>query len=201
MSDRLDLSHAYDATPPAGPTLTRRGAALRSLVVLGLFAAGGVGGGYAWRHLWTPPRGKAVEGTWVPTPVEQGWQNDFSGVGWYVVAAFGAGLVLGLLTALVLARAEVLAVALAVVGSALAAYLVLSTGERLSPPPPDRVAATAEDGTEIPGHLELDGWTPLLSLPAGTLLVLSTLFLVTDRRGGVALGYQEYVDGSYATRV
>ena len=113
----------------------------------------------------------------------------------------GGGRRRGLLTALIMGRAEILGVALAVVGSALAAYLVLSTGERLSPPDPDKVAAAAEDGTKIPGDLEFDGWTPLLSLPTGTLLMLSSLFLVTNRRGGGQRGYEDYVDGSYPTQV
>lgn len=201
MSDRLDLPYAYYAPEPVDTRLSWRGTAVRALVVLVLFVAGGIGGGYAWRHLWTPPPGEAASGSWVPTPVEGGLQNDFSGVGWYVVVAFAIGLALGLLTALILGRAEIAGVVLAVVGSALAAYLVLSTGERLSPPDPDKVAAAAEDGTKIPGDLEFDGWTPLLSLPTGTLLALSSWFLVTNRRGGERPGYDEYLAGSYPTQV
>ena len=48
----------------------------RPLLLLVLFAAAGIGGGYAWRHLWTPPEGVARGGSWVPTPVEEGLQND-----------------------------------------------------------------------------------------------------------------------------
>ena len=53
-------------------------------------------------------------GEWVPTPVEEGLQNDFSGVGWYVVVALVLGLALGALTAFVLDRAEILGVLVAV---------------------------------------------------------------------------------------
>lgn len=155
---------------------------IRPLFLLALFALAGIAGGYAWRYLWTPPDGVARDGGWVPTPVEEGLQNDFSGVGWYVVVALVIGLALGALTAFVLDRAEVLGVLVALLGSALAAYLVLTVGERLSPPDPDEVAAESADDTEIPGDLEFDGWTPLLSAPVGSLTALSTIYLLTTRR-------------------
>lgn len=155
---------------------------IRPLILLALFALAGIAGGYAWRYLWTPPDGVARDGGWVPTPVEEGLQNDFSGVGWYVVVALVIGLALGALTAFVLDRAEVLGVLVALLGSALAAYLVLTVGERLSPPDPDEVAAESADDTEIPGDLEFDGWTPLLSAPVGSLTALSTIYLLTTRR-------------------
>ncbi|WP_460716488.1 hypothetical protein [Nocardioides dilutus] len=154
----------------------------RPLVLLALYGAGGVGGGYAWRYLWTPPEGVARGGRWVPTPVEEGLQNDFAGVGWYVVVALVLGLALGALTAFALDRAELIGVLVAVLGSVLAAYLVLAVGERLSPPDPDKVAAESADETEIPGDLEFDGWTPLLSAPVGALTALSTVYLLTTRR-------------------
>ena len=183
MSDGLNLPTSYYAPPPAAPVKQSWvGALVRSVIMVAVFAGAGIGGGYAWRHLWTPPAGKAVRGTWVPTPIEEGLQNDFSGVGWYVVVALCLGLVLGLVTAVVLGRTELVAVVVAVLGSALAAYLVLSTGERLSPPDPDKVAAKAPDDQKIVGDLEFDGWTPLLSLPIGTLATLGGLYLVTNRR-------------------
>ncbi len=183
MSDGLTLPPDYCDTRPAGGSRTPwASAAVRAAMLLVGFALAGVGGGYAWRHLWTPPDGVARGGGWVPTPVEEGLQNDFSGVGWYVVVALVLGLVLGTLTAVVLDRAEVVGVLVAVLGSALAAYLVLVVGESLSPPDPDQVAADSADETPIPGDLEFDGWTPLLSLPVGTLAALSTVYLMTTRR-------------------
>lgn len=202
MSDGLTLPSSYYATSPASGPQSWLSVLVRATLVLVLFAAAGVGGGYAWRHLWTPPAGRAVNGSWVPTPVEEGLQNDFSGVGWYVVVALVLGLVLGLVTALVLGRAEIVAVAVVVLGSALAAYLVLSTGERLSPPDPDKVAAAAQDGDTIPGDLEFDGWTPLLSFPIGSLVTVTSVFLLTNRRDrGDQRGYYEYVAGSYPSQV
>jgi hypothetical protein len=121
-------------------------------------------------------------GSWVPTPVEEGLHNDFSGVGWYVVVALVIGLVLGAVTAAVLDGAEIVGVAVALAGSALAAYLVLTVGQHLSPPDPDRVAAESADETPIPGDLEFDGRTPLLSAPIGALTALSTAYLLTTRR-------------------
>jgi hypothetical protein len=156
----------------------------KPLLLLALFAVAGVAGGVAWRYLWTPPPGVARGGSWVPTPVEEGLQNDFSGVGWYVVVAIVLGVVLGWVTALVLDRAEIAGVVVVVLGSALAAYLVLTVGERLSPPDPDTVAATAQDEDKIPGDLEFDGWTPLLSAPIGALTAVSMAYLLTARRRG-----------------
>lgn len=167
---------------PDGVTSRLISTLTRPLLLLGLFAVAGVVGGYAWRHLWTPPAGVARGGGWVPTPVEEGLQNDFSGVGWYVVVALVLGLSLGTLTAFALGRAEIVGVVVAVLGSALAAYLVLTVGERLSPPDPDEVASTSADETKIPGDLEFDGWTPLLSAPIGALTALSTVYLMTTRR-------------------
>ena len=155
---------------------------LKPLLLLALYAVAGVAGGYAWRYLWTPPEGVARDGRWIPTPVEEGLQNDFSGVAWYVVVALTLGLVLGALTAFVLDRAELVGVLVAAVGSVLAGYLILTVGQHLSPPDPDAVAAKSPDGTEIPGDLEFDGWTPLLSAPIGALTALSTVYLLTPRR-------------------
>jgi hypothetical protein len=183
MSDGLTLPpHYYDTQPDGTSRRTWAPVAARAAVVLAAFAVAGILGGYAWRYLWTPPEGVARGGSWVPTPVEEGLQNDFSGVGWYVVVALALGLVLGTLTALVLDRTEIVGVVVAVLGSALAAYLVLSVGERLSPPDPDVVAAGSADETEIPGDLEFDGWTPLLTAPIGAMTALSTVYLMTTRR-------------------
>ena len=204
MSDGLTSPTSYFTAPTAPERQSWLAVAVRAAVVLALFAGAGIGGGYAWRELWTPPTGEAFRGSWVPTPVEEGLQNDFSGVGWYVVVAIVLGLLLGLVTAVVLGRAEIVAVVVAVLGSALAAYLLLSTGERLSPPDPDEVAATAQDGDEIVGDLEFDGWTPLLTLPIGTLTSLTWVFLLLSRRGGGSRGgdrgYEAYVAGSYPSQ-
>jgi hypothetical protein len=183
MSDGLTLPPQYYDTQPDGAS--RRSWAsvtARAAIMLAGFAVAGIGGGYAWRYLWTPPEGVARGGSWVPTPVEEGLQNDFSGVGWYVVVALALGLLLGAITAVVLDGAELVGVAVGVLGSALAAYLVLSVGERLSPPDPDGVAAESADETEIPGDLEFDGWTPLLTAPIGAMTALSTVYLMTTRR-------------------
>jgi hypothetical protein len=183
MSDGLTLPpRYYDIQPVGDSRRSWKPTVVRAAVLLVGFALAGVGGGYAWRHLWAPPEGVARSGSWVPTPVEEGLQNDFSGVGWYVVVALALGLVLGTLTALVLDRTEIVGVVVVVVGSALAAYLVLAVGQQLSPPDPDAVAAESADGTPIPGDLEFDGWTPLLSAPVGALAALSTVYLMRPRR-------------------
>ena len=180
MSDGLTLPPHYYDTPTDGSSRTRVVVRVGALLVL--FAVAGLAGGFAWRHLWTPPEGFARGGGWVPAPVEEGLQNDFSGVAWYVVVALTLGVLLGTVTALVLDRAEIVGVGVAILGSALVAYLVLTVGERLSPPDPDEVAARSADDTRIRGDLEVEGSTPLLSAPVGALTAVSTVYLLTTRR-------------------
>jgi hypothetical protein len=163
-------------------------------VLLAAYAGAAVGGGFAWRALWTPPMGVVFEGTWIPDPFQDSLADRFTAEAWYVVVAGGIGLLMGALTAWVLDRAEVLAVLTAVVGSALAAYLVMAVGESQSPPDPDVAAASAPDGERLPGMLELElqgpgdgvplgaGWPVLLAAPMGSSLGVALVFMSTTRR-------------------
>ena len=53
---------------------------------------------------------------------------------------------------------------------------MLRVGLHLSPPDPAVAAATAADGTPLPGHLVLTGRSPLLAFPVGALLGLAVAF-------------------------
>ena len=151
-------------------------------LTLAVFAAAGTLSGYLWFELWTPPRGVVVDHQWFLDPAEAGLRADFHGTGWYVVIALPAGLVLGAACAYLLDRSELATLAAVVVGSALAAYLMLQVGAELSPPDPDTLARTAEDGTELSGHLEVSRLSPKLSYPGGALLGLALVYLFTSRR-------------------
>ena len=157
--------------------------ALQMALTIGAFAGAGAASGWIWFRLWTPPQGVVVEQQWFPNPAEAGLRGDFPGTGWYVVVALAGGLLLGAVCAYLLDRSELATLVAVVVGSALAAWLMLEVGTHLSPPDPDSLARTAEDGTELPGHLDVSRLPPKLSYPAGALLGLALVYLLTSRRG------------------
>ena len=158
------------------------GIALQMAVTIGLFAGAGVLSGWAWFRLWTPPQGVVVDHQWFPNPAEAGLRAEFAGTGWYVVVALVGGLLLGTLCAYVLDRSELATLVAVVIGSVLAAWLMLEVGVHLGPPDPQTLAGTAEDGTELPGHLEVARLSPKLSYPGGALLGLTLDYLLTLRR-------------------
>ena len=185
MSDGLTLATHHYADPP-GPHAVVDVGARAGAGAVAVFAGAGVGGGYAWRHLWTPPAGVAVRGTWVPTPVEAGPAERLlrrrpgtSSSRWR------SGWCSGLVTALVLDRVRAgRRSASRSSGSALAAYLMLSAGERLSPPDPDEVAATAAGRRRDPRRPRVRrAGRRSSAAPSGALAALGAVYLLTERRG------------------
>jgi len=155
---------------------------LEVLAVLALFAALGAGCGWLWYQVWDPPMGKAYDGVWF-VDGEADLRRVFDGTAWYVACAAGGGLVGGALAALFGRRSPLVTLAAVVVGSALAAWLMLRVGLQLSPADPETLAKTAADGTELPGRLTLDGGrSPYLAWPLGSLIALMVLnFLLSSR--------------------
>lgn len=151
-------------------------------LTIGVFAAAGALSGWIWFELWTPPQGVVVEHQWFPNPAEAGLRAEFPGTGWYVLVAFVGGLLLGTICAYALDRSELATLIAVVIGSTLAAWLMLEVGVSLGPPDPDTLARTAEDGTELPGQLEVRRLSPKLSYPGGALLGLALVYLLTLRR-------------------
>ena len=151
-------------------------------LTIGSFAGAGALSGWLWFRLWTPPRGVVVEQRWFPDPAEAGLRADFPGTGWYVLVALAGGMLLGAGCAYLLDRSELATLVAVVVGSALAAWVMVEVGVRLGPPDPDVLARTAEDGTRLPGRLEVSRLPPKLSYPAGALLGLAMVYLLTSRR-------------------
>jgi hypothetical protein len=145
------------------------------LVVVALAAIGALAG-VVWQWVWTPTVGVVVDHHWSAGDAI-GLQHEFSGTGWYVVVALVAGLVAGIAVALLADRVPLLTLAAVVVGSALAAWLMVVVGTALGPPDPDVAARTAADGTRLPMQLTVTGHSPWIALPSGALLGLLFVFI------------------------
>ncbi len=167
---------------PRGLTTGARhagGGLLREVVlVLLLFGLGGLVGGALWRWLWTPVSGTVFEGVWYPATNT----SEFSATGLYVLIALGLGLVLGVLSALVTDRRELLVLGLVVVGSLLAAWLMLLVGGLGMPADPTALAATTANRTELPSTLTVRGWSPYVAFPTGALVGLCVVFIGVSRK-------------------
>jgi hypothetical protein len=145
-------------------------------VVIAALAAIGALAGVVWQWAWTPTVGVAVDHHWSAGDA-LGLQHEFSGTGWYVVVGAVAGLLGGLAVALFADRVPLLTLAAVVVGSALAAWLMLLVGTALGPADQDVVAHTAADGTKIPMQLTVTGHSPWIALPSGALAGLVIVFI------------------------
>ena len=161
---------------------TRSSAGLRapvlwSLVVVASYAAVGAAAGWLWHALWKPTLGRVIQGGWYPD--ESGLRGDFSGTGLYVLVAAGAGVLLGVVVALLGGRRPMVTLVAVVVGSALAAWLMMVVGEGLSPAEDPHVAAkTAEEGDKLPSTLRVTGASPLLVLPMGSLAAVALVYVM-----------------------
>ena len=150
------------------------------LLVLGLFGVGGVAAGLVWRWLWTPTRGIVLDGTWYAEGESVG--TAFSGTGLYVLVALAAGLLLGVLSGLLADRRELLTLALVVVGSLLAGWVMVLVGTVGVPPDPQPLAAGSPDRARLPGTLEVTGWSPYVAFPSGALAGLCAVFVGLSRK-------------------
>jgi hypothetical protein len=184
MSDGLtappaspDLLDARPEAPPRSPWVVVPAQALATVAV---FAGAGAGAGWLWYKLWDVPSGVVSGGAWYTS--EAGLRDDFEGVAWYVTIALAAGLVLGLLTAWAFDRSELVTLAAVVIGSVLAAYLMLRVGTHLSPPDPHELAKTAQDGDKLKGALRVTSWAPRGAFTFGALLGLAVVYAVSVGR-------------------
>jgi len=169
-------------TTPAPPRLRQAlPHALEVAAVVALYAALGAGCGWLWFHVWEQPTGTVFGNDWFAD--EEGLRRVFDGTAWYTVLAAAGGLLAGALATVFGRRSPLLTLGAVVVGSALAAWLMLRVGLQLSPPDPEVLAKTAEDGTEFPGRLSLEGGhSPYLVWPLASLIVLMVLnFLLSSR--------------------
>ena len=184
MSDGLTQQSASPEFLDARPGPARRSPWLvvpaQALAIVALFAAVGAAAGWLWYKLWDVPSGVVSGGQWYTG--EAGLRDDFQGVGWYITLALVAGLVLGMLTAWLFDRSELVTLGAVLVGSALAAYIMLRVGTHLSPPDPHELAKTAQDGDKLKGALRIDSWAPKGAFPFGALIGLALVYAVSIGR-------------------
>ena len=200
MPDQLTPEH--DAHPQAGPAPSgapgleprrprspgRPGQGRwQAPAIVGLFLAAGTGLGVLWEQLWSPTRGVVVRRQWFVVDDQlrfdlDGLRNQFSGTALFTSLGVGAGVVLGLLCALFLARQELRTLAAVTVGSALGSVLMWQVGTRLGPRDPDLLARDVPRGTVLPDDLELGSLGALVALPLGALLALTVVFFLLPPR-------------------
>jgi hypothetical protein len=158
-----------------------RPVAVQLVLVVAVLAATGALAGVVWQWVWTPTDGVVVDHRWTAGDAI-GLQHEFSGTGWYVVVALLAGLVAGIAVALVADRAPLLSLVAVVIGSAVAAWLMLVVGTALGPPDPETVARAADDGTRVPDDRSVSGRSPFIAFPVGALLGLVLVFIGLSSR-------------------
>ena len=173
-------------------------AALEALVVVAVFAAVGAAVGYGWFRLWDSPSGVAFEGEWYPVPSDEGYRSIFGATASYVLLGALAGLVLGVLAAMLARHSELVTLAAVVVGTALAAWLSYRIGSSLGPPDAAALAASAKDYDEIPGNLAIEGRSPFVAWTFGGLLGVASTYLLTS--GLAESRRRERHDPSWLTR-
>lgn len=176
---------AAEGSPPSRFRLSRP-VALQVLAVLVLGAVLGAAGGLLVHLLWSPPDGMVVNHVWYrglrsTDPVILAQNTDqavFSGVGWFVVVAVAAGVLLGAVAALFLDREEYATLAAVVVASVGAGLLAYAVATGLAAANPDPLARSAPDGTVLPDTLRLGSRWIVLACPAGALTALMAVFLL-----------------------
>ncbi|WP_244927601.1 hypothetical protein [Nocardioides sp. W7] len=157
----------------------RRAPIAQALAILALFTALGAVAGWVWFRVWDAPPGVVSDHTWYPDPYMPGRQAEFDAIALYVLVALAAGVLGGVVCALVLDHTEVVTVVALAVGSCLAAWVMARVGMSLGPTDPEVLAKTAADGTRLPGHLVVDGLSPYVALPVGALAAVLVVLLAT----------------------
>lgn len=185
------MSHLATDTSRQGPSVGRA-LLLPATLLVAVAAVIGAGVGRLWWLWWSPGfTGRIYDTTagpmWLPEPFDPGFADSFTGTAQYVALGAGAGVLLGLIGAVLLRRAAVPGVAVVVLASLVAAGVALVVGTMPSPPDPQTYATAAQVGTEHEANLEVSGWTPYLVWPVGALLGYAVFMVLTagasDLRG------------------
>ena len=145
-----------------------------ALVVVGSALLGALCGAL-WELWWTPPSGLVLDHVWYPDV--EGVRELFSGTGLYVAVALLGGVLLGAVCAWLFDRVELVTLAAVAAGSVLAAWVMFEVGTALAPPDPTAAASTADDYTELPGTLEVDGTGAFVAFPAGAMTGIAVVFI------------------------
>ena len=152
------------------------------LLVLVVYAVLGAVAGVVWEWLWTPPV-RLVEQHQLLYDSYASLRRVFTGTGWYALVGAVASAVLALAVC-VLARArELVVLAAVVVGSIVAAFVMMKVGTALGPnATPARVVAHAANGTVVHDPLTVAGtsvWgvkSAYLVWPMTSLFVLALTY-------------------------
>lgn len=204
MSDQLTHSAPLSSAATVGRQWILP--AVQALTIVAASAGLGVLGGWLWERWWTPGEGMVWQGQWNKglmwldqKTFAQRWsenahQDIFSAVAIYLLLAVAAGLLIGLLASVVLARREIVTLAAVLVGGILGGTVMGKVGMALGPTDPHALAPHAANGALLPDnlqlsglswHLDLFGWhlAPnllYLAFPGAALLVLVIVFLAFD---------------------
>lgn len=188
---------ARPARPRAARAPSWRGTLIENAAVLLAFALAGLVAGWVWQRWATPATGVVLEGTWrLGVRIEgdylvsdgTSYGRAFGVIGTYVVVCAVGGLVLGIVTALVCRRSELVTLAAVAAGSALAAFLCYRIGLSQGPPDPTVAARTADDATMLSGSLAIEQLSPFVAWPLAALLALAVTYLFTT---GASAGASE----------
>jgi hypothetical protein len=145
--------------------------------VIATFLVLGVLGGVLWHVLVTPAeftrlaRGGAMG--------EDELAKIFGADGWYAVIGSLAGLAAGLALSWWRSRDALLTSGLLVIGSAVAAVVMLLVGHLLGPGTPRAALAAAKVGSKVPERLDVDSFIVYLVWPVGALA--GALFVLLGR--------------------
>jgi hypothetical protein len=166
----------------ARPGLFASGSPVRTAVlILFAYAVLGAVAGAVWEAVWTPP-GQVIDRHQVYYDSYASLRRVFTGTGLYVVVGGVASALLTLVIALLARGRELLTLLLVVVGSAVAAVLMLKVGTVLGPSDPAALAAHTAGRASVPGQLTVEGKSlllvksPYLIWPTTSLLVLAVVF-------------------------
>ena len=170
MSDRVSVDRS-----------SRRSLAWVVGIVL-VIASVGVAAGLLWHSLLHVPHGVVVGHQWFPDPWESGERDLFDATGWYVVIAVVAGLVLGVLAAVLSRAPELWTLAAVLVGSLIAAWLMRAVGLHGAPPDPHAAARHAADGTRLSGTFGRPGAAAFITWPLAAVLPVGLVFLLVPGR-------------------
>jgi hypothetical protein len=155
-------------------------ALVQAALVVVVFAAAGALAGVVWEWIWTPPTGVVVDHEWLVGLAAL--RSEFSATGLYVVVASVAGLLVGVFCGVFLDRSELVTLAAALIGAALAGWVMVQVGQALGPPDPRELAKSAANRTRLPSDLRLAGRSPYIAFPAGAMLGLAIALLGLSRR-------------------
>jgi DivIVA domain-containing protein len=166
----------------ARPGLSASGSPVRTvLLVLLAYAALGAAAGVVWEQIWTPP-GQVVAQHQVFYDSYASLRRVFTGTGLYVLVGAVASALVALVVSLLARGRELLTLLLVILGSAVAAAVMLKVGTALGPGDPASIAHHTTQRTPVHGQLTVEGKTlwgvksPYLIWPMASLLVLALVF-------------------------